>query len=42
VRQSVCKLEGERPLDRYRHSYGDNITVDLRDIVCGVDWTEVA
>jgi hypothetical protein len=31
----VGKLEGKRPLGRFRHRWEDNIKMDLREIGCG-------
>jgi len=37
------KPEGKRPLGRPRHSWEDNIKMDLQDVACGVmDWIELA
>jgi hypothetical protein len=39
----VGKPEGKRPLGSPRHSWVDNIKIDLRVIECdGVDWIDVA
>jgi hypothetical protein len=39
----VGKPEGKRPLGRSRHSWVDNIKMDLRDIGWeGVDWIDMA
>jgi hypothetical protein len=35
----VGKPEGKRPLERPRHRWGDNIQMDLRDVVWGRAWT---
>ena len=39
----VGKLEGKRPLGRRRHSWEDNIKMDLQEVGrgCG-DWMELA
>ena len=35
--------EGKRPLGRPRHTWEDNIKMDLRELGCGcVDWMEIA
>ena len=37
----VGKPEGKRPLGRPRHRWGDNIKMDLREVVCDVgDWID--
>ena len=37
------KPEGMRPLVRPRHSWDDNIKMDLQDVECGgMDWMELA
>ena len=39
----VGKPEGQRPLERPRRGWGDNIKMDLQDIKCGgVEWIELA
>jgi hypothetical protein len=39
----VGKPEGKRPLGRPRHSWVDNIKIDLRDIGCdGMNWIDLA
>ena len=39
----VGKTEGKRPLGRPRHSWEDNIEMDLQGVGCGViDWIELA
>jgi hypothetical protein len=38
----VGKPEGKRPLGRPRHSWDDNIKVDLQEVGCGVmDWIKL-
>jgi hypothetical protein len=35
--------EGKRPLGRPRRRWGDNIKMDLQEVVCGaMDWIELA
>ena len=37
------KPEGKRPIGRPRHSWEDNIKVDLQEVGCGgMDWIELA
>ena len=37
------KPEGKRPLGRHRHSWEDNIKMDLQEVGCGDrDWIELA
>ena len=37
------KPEGKRPLVRTRHTWEDNIKIDLQEVVCEVmDWNELA
>jgi hypothetical protein len=39
----VGKPEGKRPPGRPRHSWEDNIYMDLQEVGCGgVDWIDVA
>jgi len=39
----VGKPEGKRPLVRTRHTWEDNIKIDLQEVVCEVmDWNELA
>ena len=39
----VGKLEGKRPLWRPRHTWVDNIRMDLQEVGCGyVDWIGLA
>jgi hypothetical protein len=39
----VGNPEGKRPLGRPRHRWGDNITLDVREIVWKVvDWLDLA
>ena len=39
----VGKLEGRRPLGRPRHSWVDNIRMDLQEVGCGyMDWIGLA
>jgi len=39
----VGKPEGKRPLGRHRHSWEDNIKMDLQEVGCGDrDWIELA
>jgi hypothetical protein len=38
----VGKPEGERPLGRPRHSWEDNIKMDLQEVGGGGDWMEFA
>jgi hypothetical protein len=39
----VGKAEGEKPLGRPRHSYEDNIKMDLHEVGCGdMGWIEPA
>ena len=39
----VGKPEEERPLGRPRHSWEDNIKMDLQEVECGdMDWIELA
>jgi len=39
----IEKPEGKRPLGRPRHSWEDNIKMDLQEVGCwGMDWIEVA
>jgi len=39
----VGKPEGKRPLERPRHRWENNITMDLQEVGCGVmDWIELA
>jgi hypothetical protein len=40
----VGKPEGKRkrPQGRSRHRWVDNIRMDLREIGCDIDWTDVA
>jgi hypothetical protein len=36
----VRKPEGKRLIQRHRHRYEDNISMDLREMGCeGVEWT---
>jgi len=32
---SVGKLEGKKPLGRYRHGLEDNIKMDIQEVKCG-------
>jgi len=37
------KLEGKRPLGRFRRRWEDNIKMDLRQVGCGgMDWIDLA
>ena len=37
------KTEGKRPLGRHRHSWEDNIMMDLQEVrLGGMDWIELA
>ena len=39
----VGKTEEKRPLGRSRHSWNDNIKMDLQELRCGdMDWIELA
>ena len=39
----VGKPEGKRPLGRPRHSWEDNIKMDLQEVECGgMDWIELS
>jgi len=39
----VGKPEGKRPLGRPRHTWEDNIKMDLQEVGCGgMDWIELA
>jgi len=39
----VGKPEGKRPLGRHRHSWEDNIMMDLQEVVLGgIDWIQLA
>jgi hypothetical protein len=39
----VGKPEGQRPLERPRHRWDDNIKMELQEVGCGVmDWIELA
>jgi hypothetical protein len=39
----VGKHEGRRPLGRTRHSWEDNIKIDLQEVECGgMDWIDLA
>jgi len=39
----VGKSEGKRPLARHRHSWEDNIKMEIQDVGCGsTDWIELA
>jgi len=39
----VGKPEGKRPLGRPRHSWKDNVKMDLQEVGCGgVEWIELA
>jgi len=38
----VGKPEGKRPLGRPRRRWEDNIKMDLREVVGGGDWMELA
>jgi hypothetical protein len=39
----VGKPEGERPLERPRRRWEDNIKMDLQEVGCGsMEWTELA
>jgi len=39
----VGKPEGKRPLGRTRHSWEDNIKMDLQEVGCGgMEWIELA
>ena len=39
----VGKPEGKKPLGRPRHSWEDNIKMDLQEVGCGgMDWIELA
>jgi hypothetical protein len=39
----VGKSEGKTPLGRPRHSWEDNIKIDLQEVGCGgKDWIELA
>jgi hypothetical protein len=38
----VWKPEGKRPLGRPRHSWEDNVTMELQEVGCeGTDWIEL-
>jgi len=38
----VGKPEGKRPLGRPRHSWEDNITMELQEVGCGgMDWIKL-
>jgi len=38
----VGTLEGKRPLGRPRHSWEDNIIMDLQELRCeGMDWIDL-
>jgi len=38
----VVKPEGKAPLGKFRHSWEDNIKMDLQEVGCGVmDWIEM-
>jgi hypothetical protein len=38
----VGKPEGKRPPGRHRHSWEDNIKMDLQEVVCGgMDWIKL-
>jgi hypothetical protein len=38
----VVKPEGKTPLGKFRHSWEDNIKMDLQEVGCGVmDWIEM-
>jgi len=37
----VWKPEGKRPLGRPRHTWEDNIKMDLREVGGGGDWMEL-
>jgi len=42
-RVSVGKPEGQRPLERPRRRWEDNIKMDLQEVGCGgIDWIELA
>jgi hypothetical protein len=39
----VGKPEGKKPLGRFRHSWEDNVKMDLQVVGCGgMDWLELA
>jgi len=39
----VGKPEGKRPLARHRHSWEDNIKMDLQEVGCGdMNWIKLA
>jgi hypothetical protein len=39
----VGRLEGKKPLGRHRHSWEDNIKMDLQEVGWGgTDWLELA
>ena len=39
----VGKLEGKRPLGRPRHTWVDNIRMDIQEVECGyMDWIGLA
>jgi hypothetical protein len=39
----VGKSEGKRPLERPRHTWEDNIKMDIQEVGCGgMDWIELA
>jgi hypothetical protein len=39
----VGKLEGKRPLGRPKHTWEDNIKMDLQEVGCGsIDWIKLA
>jgi hypothetical protein len=39
----VEKPKGKRPLGRTRHTWEDNIKIDLQEVGCrGIDWTDLA
>jgi hypothetical protein len=41
-RALVGKPEGRRPLGRSRHTWDDNIKMDLREVGCGgIDWIDL-
>jgi len=42
-RDLVGKPEGKRPLGRLRHTWEDNIKMDLQEVGCGsMDWINLA
>jgi hypothetical protein len=40
---SMVQYAGKKPLGRSRHTWMDNIKIDLKEVGClGVDWTILA